>query len=67
MLADISSVDAIYICLLYTSVLRLLKSSRGFFLSYLKIKRLRIKCSHLSFLAREDEVKCLHSLMIIME
>ncbi len=27
----------------------------------------RVKCSHLSFLAREDEVKCLHSLLIIME
>ncbi len=32
-----------------------------------KHKSDRIKCSHLSFLAREDEVKCLHSLMIIME
>ena len=27
----------------------------------------RVKCSHLSFLARENEVKCLHSLMIIMD
>ena len=27
----------------------------------------RVKCSHLSFLATEDEVKCLHSLMIIMD
>ena len=27
----------------------------------------RVKCSHLSFLAREDEVKCLHFLMIIMD
>lgn len=27
----------------------------------------RVKCSHLSFQARENEVKCLHSLMIIME
>nr|DAY88096.1 MAG TPA: Protein of unknown function (DUF2971) [Caudoviricetes sp.] len=26
----------------------------------------RVKCSHLSFLARKDEVKCLHSLLIIM-
>ena len=26
----------------------------------------RVKCSHLSFLERENEVKCLHSLMIIM-
>ena len=26
----------------------------------------RVKCSHLSFQARENEVKCLHSLMIIM-
>ena len=27
----------------------------------------RVKCSHLSFQARENEVKCLHSLMIIMD
>lgn len=27
----------------------------------------RVKCSHLSFLATEDEVKCLDFLMIIMD
>lgn len=31
-----------------------------------KYKPDRVKCSHLSFLARKDEVKCLHSLLIIM-
>ena len=27
----------------------------------------RVKCSHLSFLATENELKCLHSLLIIMD
>ena len=27
----------------------------------------RVKCSHLSFLETEDEVRCLHSLLIIMD